>query len=165
MPVASPVFWALSALALLAGASRQESSRAAEPAELSVADFGATPNDGQNDAPGLRAALEACRRRGPTTLRLPRALRPPGRGSRRSDGEVMSGAFGINPESTIFRPTAPTPAGLDFTGVEDLTVEAEGPSSLADGWMEPLSLESCRNITIRGPRSTTGARPTASAPS
>ena len=85
MPVASPVCWALAALVLLAGASRQESSRAAgaEPAELSVADFGATPNDGENDAPGLRAALEACRRRGPTTLVL-----PPGRYDLRDEEAV-----------------------------------------------------------------------------
>jgi hypothetical protein len=142
MPVASPVCWALSALALLAGA---------QPAELSVADFGATPNDGENDAPALRAALEACRRRGPTTLVL-----PPGRYDLRDEDavrlmdEVMSGAHGINPEAAIFRPYFPYVRGLDFTGIEDLTVEAAGAQLICDGWMEPLSLESCRNVTIRG---------------
>jgi hypothetical protein len=163
MPVASLVCWALSVLALLAGAIRPESSRGPrwpaagcpgqghESAELSVVDFGATPNDGENDAPGLRAALEACRRRGPTTLVL-----PPGRYDLRDEeavrlmDEVMSGAHGINPETAIFRPYFPYVRGLDFTGIEDLTVEAAGAQLICDGWMEPLSLESCRKVAIRG---------------
>ena len=64
--------------------------------------------------------------------------------------QVMSGAFGINPEPTIFRPYFPYVRGLDFTGIEDLTVEADGAELLCEGWMAPLSLEGCRNLTIRG---------------
>ena len=81
---------------------------------------------------------------------------PPGRYDLRDEDavrlmdEVMSGAFGINPEAAIFRPYFPYVRGLDFTGIEDLTVEAAGAQLIADGWMEPLSLESCRNVTIRG---------------
>jgi hypothetical protein len=109
------------------------------------------PNDGRNDAAALRAAIEACRHRRDVTL-----VFPPGRYDLRDDDavrlmdEVMSGAFGINPEPTIFRPYFPYVRGLDFTGIEDLTVEATGAELICDGWMEPLSLTSCRNVTIRG---------------
>ena len=83
MPVASPVCWALSALALLAGAGRQESSRAAEPAELSVADFGATPNDGENDASGPARGGRGLPTAGAHDPPAPaRAIRPAGRGGR-----------------------------------------------------------------------------------
>jgi hypothetical protein len=122
-----------------------------EAAVVSVADFGAVANDGQSDTRALRAAIESCRRPGPKTLVL-----PPGRYDLRDEDavrlmrEVMSGAFGINPERAIFRPYFPYVRGLDFTGVEDLTVEASGAELVCDGWMEPLSLRSCRSVTIRG---------------
>ena len=64
--------------------------------------------------------------------------------------QAMSGAFGINPEAAIFRPYFPYARGLDFTGIVDLTVEAAGAELLCEGWMEPLTLESCRNLKVRG---------------
>jgi xanthine dehydrogenase molybdopterin-binding subunit B len=113
----------------------------ATTATVSVAEFGAVPNDGRNDIDSLRAALDACRTRRPRTFRI-----APGRYDLRDEeavrlmNQVMSGALGINPESAIFRPYFPYVRGLDFAGIQDLTVEADGVELLCHGWMEPLSL-------------------------
>jgi hypothetical protein len=144
--------WLLPLLPLLATSSGGVDSLPDDArATVSVADFGAVPNDGANDASALRAAVASCRGRGPTTL-----VFPPGRYDLRDEDavrlmeEVMKGAFGINPEAAIFRPYFPYVRGLDFSRIQDLTVEAAGAQLVVDGWMEPVSLEDCRNVTIRG---------------
>ena len=118
---------------------------------ISVSEFGAIANDGQNDLPALRKALDACREKKGITLHF-----PPGRYDIRDEGavklmeSVMSGQMGNNPEKAIFRPYFEYVRGLDFTSMESITVEAYGAEMIIDGWMEPVSLEDCRNIAIEG---------------
>jgi len=64
--------------------------------------------------------------------------------------EAMAGKFGPNPESTLFKPYYPYTRGLDFRGIVGLTIEAHGAILLCEGWMEPLSLDQAKDITIRG---------------
>ena len=44
----------------------------------------------------------------------------------RLEEEVLAGKMGANPEEVIFKPYYPYVKGLDFTGAEDVTVEARG---------------------------------------
>jgi len=119
--------------------------------DVLVSDFGAVPNDGENDLPGLRAALEFCRSK--TGVRLYLA---PGRYDIRDEKavelmeSVMRGEKGNNPQDAIYRPYFDYVRGLDFSSLEDLVVEAVGAELIVDGWMEPVALENCTNITIRG---------------
>lgn len=68
----------------------------------------------------------------------------------RLESEVMSGDMGQNPEETIFTPYYPYVKGMDFSGSESVTVEAEGAILMCSGWMEPVSVTGCRNFTLKG---------------
>jgi hypothetical protein len=63
---------------------------------------------------------------------------------------VMDGQMGNNPEESIFKPYFQYVRGLDFSNMESITVEAFGAELIVDGWMEPVSLENCRNISVEG---------------
>jgi hypothetical protein len=118
---------------------------------VSVARFGAIPDDGLDDADGLRKAIAFCKDHPGTVLDL-----PPGVYDLRDEAavqlmnDVMTGKMGQDPEKKIFTRYFPYVRGLDFRGLRDITVEAAGALLRIDGWMEPVSLEDCRNITIKG---------------
>ena len=118
---------------------------------VSVRTFGAIPDDGLDDAPALREAMAYAKLHKGITLYF-----PPGIYNFRDEkavqlmNEVMSGKMGNDPEKTIFTPYYPYSRGLDFNGLENITIEAAGASLLMDGWMEPVSLEHCKNITVKG---------------
>jgi len=117
---------------------------------VSVADFGAIPDDGQNDAGSLRQAMEHCRKHPGTVLYF-----PPGVYDFRDEqavklmDDILAGVI-KDAHRAIFQPYFPYVKGLDFNGVKDLTVEAAGAILLCDGWMEPVSLNHCRRITVKG---------------
>jgi hypothetical protein len=118
---------------------------------ISVRDFGAVADDGQNDAPQLRKALEFARAHPGITLYF-----PPGVYNLRDDNAIelmnraMNGEFGQNPESTLFKEYFPYARGLDFRNISGLTIEASGVILLCEGWMEPISLDQTHDITLRG---------------
>lgn len=119
--------------------------------KISVTDFGALPDDGQNDALQLQKAIDYCRLNPGTTL-----LFPSGVYNIRNESAVklmedaMTGKLGRNPQDSIFRPYFPYVKGLDFNGVHNVTIEAAGAVLLCDGWMEPVSLNNCSNIKLSG---------------
>lgn len=118
---------------------------------VSVADFGAVPSDEENDAPALRKAIEFAKGHPGIVLYFPAGVY-----DFRDDNAVqlmeqaMTGKFGSNPEPTIFKAYYPYVRGLDFRGISGLTIEAHGATLLCEGWMEPISLDQTRDITIRG---------------
>jgi hypothetical protein len=123
----------------------------AKTARVSVARFGAVADDGRNDAEALRKAVEYCKAHPGTTLYFPAGvydLRD--EEAVRLMDDVMGGKMGQNPEKTIFRAYYPYVRGLDFRGLSNITVEAAGAVLQCDGWMEPLSLNECRGITVKG---------------
>jgi hypothetical protein len=135
----------------LNGTPAVNSLNSTESKKISVTDFGAKPDDGQNDAESLRKAMDYCRTHPGTLLFF-----PPGTYDFRDEKavqlmeDVMTGKMGQDPEKTIFVPYYPYVKGLDFSGMKNITVEADGALLLCDGWMEPVSLSDCSNITIKG---------------
>ncbi len=118
---------------------------------VSVADFGAVPDDGKDDTRALRRAAEYCRTHPGTTLLFPAGVyRLRDAAAERLEREVLSGKMGPNPEEVIFKPYYPYVRGLDFSGSEQVTVEAHGAVLLCEGWMEPLSIVDSRDFTLRG---------------
>jgi hypothetical protein len=132
-------------------AAQPSTETVAPDTRISVADFGAIPNDGNNAAPALRAAIEFARHHPGIVLYF-----PPGIYNFRDDDAIrlmdqaMTGKLGPNPESVVFKPYYPYTRGLDFRGLAGVTVEAHGAILLCDGWMEPLSLDQAKDIRIRG---------------
>jgi nitrous oxidase accessory protein NosD len=116
----------------------------------SVSDFGASPEK-ENNANELRSSIDWCRGKKGITLKF-----PPGIYHFQDEkavefrDKIMTGIFGNMPEKKMFFPYAPYIKGLDFSDCEDLIVDADGVLILYDGWLEPISLEKCKNITING---------------
>ena len=118
---------------------------------FNVKDYGAVPNDGQDDTKALREAVALCRAHEGSTLVIPAGtylLRDVD--AMQLEVDAIGGKMGANPESTIFSPYYPYAKGLDFSGAKGVTIEAEGATLLCDGWMEPVSLTDCTDLTLRG---------------
>jgi hypothetical protein len=118
---------------------------------ISIEEFGAKPDDGKDDTKALRKAAEWCRQNRGVTLYMPQGeYRLRDAEAERLESEVLAGKMGQNPESTIFTPYYPYVKGLDFTGAEDVTIEAYGAVLMCEGWMEPLSIIETKNMTVKG---------------
>lgn len=116
-----------------------------------VAKYGAIPDDGKDDTKALRRAVEFCKSKPGITLYIPAGtyqLRD--ENALDLEKKVMSGAFGENPERTIFTPYYPYAKGLDLKGMKDVTINATGATLMCEGWMEPISMDSCSNIALIG---------------
>lgn len=116
-----------------------------------VIDFGAIPDDGQDDTDALRAAAQYCRQHPGTTLVFaPGTYILRDKEALRVQHEAMSGAYGQDPEKRMFLPYHQYVSGLDFTGAQDITVEAAGATLMCDGWMEVITLSQTRHFTLSG---------------
>nr|MDO8087860.1 right-handed parallel beta-helix repeat-containing protein [Candidatus Sigynarchaeum springense] len=117
---------------------------------ISAAEFGAKPEN-KNNATELRNAVIACRgRKGVTLVIAPGVYHFRDEQAVELRDEVISGGFGPAFERFMFYPYAPYVKGLDFSSCDGVTVQAEGVTLLCEGWMEPVSLDRCKNVTIRG---------------
>ena len=96
-------------------------------------------------------AAQYCRAHPGTTLVI-----PPGRYVLRDEAAAklmdaaMSGKLGENPQEQIFTHYFPYTRGLDLRGCENVTVDGRGAWLVSDGWMEPVTVENSRNVTLRG---------------
>ncbi len=118
---------------------------------VNVADFGAVANDGKNDRAAIQEAINRCKSVGAETLII-----PPGiyniidSAAIRLMTDIMDWKLGSNPQNVVYTPYFPYSRGIDFSGSKNLLVMASGATLLCSGWMEPVSLENCENITIEG---------------
>ena len=120
---------------------------------ISVRKFGARPDDGKSDTEALRRAAAYCRQHPGTTLLFasgtyqlddPTAID--------IERQAISGALGrgLDVQRKLFQPQKPYVKGLDFTGCENLTIEARGTRLMVEGWMQVLSFEHCKGLTMNG---------------
>ena len=120
---------------------------------ISVEKFGARPNDGRPDTEALRKAAAYCRKHPQTTL-----LFSPGTYELSDpiaidiERRAINGALGkgLEVQWELFQPQKPYVTGLDFTGCEGLTIEAEGARLVVEGWMQVLSFVRCKQLTLNG---------------
>ena len=120
---------------------------------ISVAHFGAVPDDGKNDAKALRKAAKYCREHKNTTLVFPA-------GTYLLEDETaleiercaIDGTYGrgLEVQSYLFQPQKPYVKGLDFTGCEGLRIEADGATLCVGGWMQILSFIRCKDVSLQG---------------
>lgn len=95
--------------------------------------------------------MEYCRTHPGSTLYFPSGVyRLKDDAAVRLEEDVLAGKFGANPESVIFTPYYPYSKGLDLGGATDLTLSAEGATLLCEGWMEPLCIENCTRVKVKG---------------
>lgn len=118
---------------------------------IDAARFGAVPDDGKDDTKALQKAIDACRiRPGASLFIKPGVYQIRKDDAIRLEKEVLAGKMGSNPEKVIFTPYYPYEKGLDLTGLKEITIKAERVVLLCDGWMEPISMDDCNNILIKG---------------
>ena len=118
---------------------------------VDVTKWGAFPDDGKDDTKALRKAVDFCKKKPGSTLYIPAGkyqLRDPHAVD--LERKAMAGEFGENPERTIFTPYYPYTKGLDLKGMKDVTILATGATLLCEGWMEPISMDSCKNVSLVG---------------
>ena len=126
-------------------------SFSAVAAEVSLLDYGATPDDGRNDLAALRDAAQYCHEHPDTTLVI-----PPGVYDVEDDAavklmnDVIGGIYGNDPQRALYKPDFPHVRILDFTGAKNLTVRADGATLLQQGWYQPVTLDNCDTVTLRG---------------
>jgi hypothetical protein len=125
----------------------------AQARRVSVAHFGAVPDDGKNDAVALRRAAAYCRKHQNTTLVFPPGvyqLDDPV--AKDIEERAINGALGrgLEVQTRLFQPKGPYVKGLDFTGSRGLNIEAEGATLSVGGWMQVLTFTRCQDVTLSG---------------
>ena len=119
--------------------------------QLSVAKFGAIPNDTINDREAIQKAVDYCKNH-----RVKELLIPPGQyiiseqKAIQLANDIMDGKFGSKPQDVVYTPYYPYTKGIHFYKQRNLTVQASGALFIVYGWMEPVSIENSSNITING---------------
>lgn len=99
----------------------------------------------------LREAADYLRKHPATTLLIPPGtytLSDPQ--ARKLQDDVLAGVYGNSPSDTLYQPYAPYVNGVSCAGMQDVTISAYGVTFLVDGFMEPLAIEYCRNVTVEG---------------
>lgn len=70
--------------------------------------------------------------------------------ARETQRAVMAGEYGANPQRTMFNPKFPYTRGICFAGQKDTKLIAYGVTLMVDGFMEPVSVRDCENVTVCG---------------
>ncbi|HOU09432.1 MAG TPA: right-handed parallel beta-helix repeat-containing protein [Clostridiales bacterium] len=106
---------------------------------------------GENDTEMFTAAMAFLRRNPGSTLHVGSGVYTlTSELARQTQAFVMRGVFGENPEPVMFSPSFEYTRGISFEGQRGSTVLACGATLLVDGFMEPVSLKNCADITIKG---------------
>ena len=119
--------------------------------QLSVTKFGAIPDDTLNDRDAIQRAINYCK-----TNNIKKLVFPAGKYRIREAKaiqlmqDVMDGKMGRNPQDVVFTPYYPYTRGIHLKGINGLEIVAHGAQLAVEGWMEPVSIENCKNLTING---------------
>lgn len=108
--------------------------------DISVLDYGVRPDSGQDAAPGVAQALEACR-----GVAEPVLVFPPGRYDFFPEHAARCDYFMSN---TL--PVNPKMIGLHLTGMKGLTIRANQALFTFHDRMSPIIIDNCENVTLEG---------------
>ena len=72
--------------------------------------------------------------------------------ARETQRAVMNGEYGGNPQRIMFNPKFEYTRGISFAGQNGTRVEGYGVTLMVDGFMEPVSVRDCENVTVCGIR-------------
>jgi len=70
--------------------------------------------------------------------------------AKKAQNSVMAGEFTADPQSVMFSPEYDYDIGIDISGLKDCRIEAEGATLLIDGFMEPICIRECDDVTVLG---------------
>lgn len=67
-----------------------------------------------------------------------------------AQSNVMTGNYGSNPQKIMFNPDYKYTKGISLRNLKGCSVIAENVKLIIDGFMEPISIENCSNLTVKG---------------
>lgn len=70
--------------------------------------------------------------------------------ARAAQRSVMNGDLTADPQSIMFRPEYDYDIGIDIRNLRSCKIEADGAVLLIDGFMEPLCVAECEDVTVSG---------------
>ena len=70
--------------------------------------------------------------------------------AREAMAHVLSGDWGENPQKVMFNPHYRYDSGFSLTGQHGTAVYADRAMFLVDGFMEPVTIADCENVTLSG---------------
>ncbi|MBF0650850.1 right-handed parallel beta-helix repeat-containing protein [Dysgonomonas sp. GY75] len=118
---------------------------------FNLKDFGAIPDDGEDDSEAFMLALNKCREKPGSILVI-----PPGNYNY-SDAKAMefeykgiNGQYGEDVQGYFFKPKGEYVIALDLDNFRDITIEAEGATLVQEGWYEAVSITNAKNVEIKG---------------
>ncbi|MBR5868290.1 MAG: hypothetical protein IKZ21_02485, partial [Clostridia bacterium] len=118
---------------------------------ISLFDFPASTSGTEGDTSRFAAAMAYCREHPGTTL-----LVPPGEYkittplARETMQKALSGELGHNPQDVMFTPHFPYSRGISFAGQQGTTLVGYGATLMVEGFMEPVSVRDCCDVTLKG---------------
>jgi hypothetical protein len=104
-------------------------NRPSEISEIKVADFGAVPNDGQNDTPAILSAIESCREKENVKLVFEMGTYDIHGGQKNERGR--------------FQPS------FDVKNINNLTIEGNGAELIGHDYATMFHFSECNNLEIR----------------
>lgn len=63
---------------------------------------------------------------------------------------TLNGKYGANPESVMFVPGFEYSTGLSLRGLRNVKINAADALFWVDGFMEPVGIRGCENLTLSG---------------
>ena len=106
---------------------------------IRVTDFGVKPDSKEDAVPGVRAAIEACRKDAAATLVFPKG--------RYDFRQEQCDKIEYHESNTTDNNPKTCPVVLK--GFKGLVIEANGSEFICHGRMQPLTLEDCCGVTVR----------------
>lgn len=70
--------------------------------------------------------------------------------ARKTREDVIAGRHGENPEDDMFHPDFDFTVGLSLTSHQGTTISGYGAKLMIDGFMEPIALDFCQDVTLQG---------------
>lgn len=116
-----------------------------------LTDFGAFPDDGEDDSKAFISALNKCRENPGSTLII-----PPGSYNYRNEKamefeyKAINGQYGEDVQGYFFKPQGEYVIALDLDNFKDITIQANGVTLVQEGWYETVSITNATNVKIKG---------------
>lgn len=118
---------------------------------LNLAEFGAIPDDGNDDSKAFTLALNECRNNPGSTLTI-----PPGKYIYRDkkalefEYNAINGKYGEDVQGYFFKPKGKYVIALDLDNFKDITIYAKDVTLVQEGWYEAISITNATNVKIKG---------------
>ena len=118
---------------------------------FNLKDFGAIPDDGEDDSDAFTLALNKCRENPGSTLII-----PPGSYNYRDEKAMefeykgINGQYGEDVQGYFFKPKGEYVIALDLDSFRNVTIEAEGVTLIQEGWYEAVSITNAKSVRVKG---------------